>query len=357
MTTADLARLWRSYADTGAGPDSPIHRAISHTVAADPALLGVVAAIPPDTHHPNHIFAAVRFLMLGGLDHALADAYAARDVDASTREFKEFVLAHREEIEDVLRTRRIQTNEVGRVAVIAPALRHVQRLVGGPLGLLDVGASAGLNLLVDEIGVDYGSFRSGPDVGCGLSCAVEGPLSPFAVDDLEIGWRMGLDRAPIDPADEQDARWLLSCVWIDQPDRIARLRVALEMARSRQRTIVTGDAVDGLADALNRIPRAVEPVVLTSWVMFYLPPDRRRAFEDALAHAGRPVWWVSLEHPGVVDIPRPSEQPDDEVTPSAIGLIRLGDGHPLRGFLGWAHPHGRRLRWQPPPTDDAWLLP
>jgi len=97
-----LEELWRTYADTGPADDAPIYRAIAHSVAGDPELLAVAGAAPPETHHPNHLLAAVRFLMLGGLEHPLAVAYEDGDVGGAVVAFRAFVLEHRDEVLEVL---------------------------------------------------------------------------------------------------------------------------------------------------------------------------------------------------------------------------------------------------------------
>ena len=65
-------------------------------------------------------------------------------------------------------------------------------------------------------------------------------------EDLELAWRGGLDRSPIDLSDEASARWLLSCVWPEQRERVSRLERAIELARDQPWTVVRGDAVADL---------------------------------------------------------------------------------------------------------------
>ena len=347
-----LDALWRTYADTGPAEDAPTYRAIAHSVADDPDLLAVAAAAPPATHHPNHLLAAVRFLLLGGLDHPLADAYANGEIDRAVVQFRSFVFDHRDAILDVLAHRRVQTNEVGRSAVIAPALAWVAS-ARGPLGLLDVGTSAGLNLLVDRTRVqripadETGAEPAAESDVLVLPCEVTGSPPPAEPPAYHLSWRLGLDRSPIDLDDEASTRWLVSCVWIDQHDRIERLAAAIELARRFPAPVRQGDAVASLPDTIAEAPADIHLVVLTTWVAFYLDGRERLAFTEALAGAGRPVTWLSLEHPGVVDLPAPPTPREAQIVPSVLGAVSFpGDGRPPnREVLGWAHPHGRWLDW------------
>ena len=341
--------MWRLYADTGAGSDAPTYRAIAHMVAGDEELLDVVRATPLDAHHPNHLFAAARFLMLGGLEHPLAAAYESGSTDEACSQFRAFVRQHRAALIEVLQTRRVQTNEVSRVGVIAPALAHARRQVDVPLALVEVGASAGLNLLVDLCAVDYGAFSTGEtDSPLQLSCDCVTVPPQFSMSDLEIDWRMGLDRSPIHADNEADSRWLLSCVWVDQPERMERLATALAMARATPSPLVAGDAVTALTGVVTQVPDHLHLVVLTSWVAFYLSREQRLAFEEALAGAARPITWISLEHPGVVRDLDLSQPPiDQDIAASVIAAVSFDGGAAVsREVLGWAHPHGRWLDWR-----------
>lgn len=345
MARDQLADLWAYHADAAIGDDAPIYRAIAHAVSRDPAVLEIARRTHPDAHHPNHLFGAVRFLLLGGVEDELAEAYLGGDAASAVDLFGRFVRRYADDIVEVLQERRTQTNEVGRVGVIGPALRHVAAGHPEGIGLLDVGASGGLNLLVDRVGCDYGDFRTIADPPLEVTTTLETTLEPFEPSDLRIAWRGGLDRAPIDLADEASARWLTACVWPEQRERVVRLESAIALARTQEWSVRTGDAVDDLAATAAAIPAELHAVVLTSWVVFYFDLGQRAAFERALAGLGRPVSWVSLEHPGVVDVPTPDPERDG-VDPSAIGLVTFDGDRVERRFLGWAHPHGRWLDWR-----------
>lgn len=121
-----------------------MYRAIATGIADDPELLAVVAEAPEEAHHPGVLLGSVRYLLAGGVDHPLADIYAARSDDDVVAAFRSFVLEHRIQISELMRVRRVQTNEIARSAVLAPVVREVQRRHDLPVRLIDVGTSAGL---------------------------------------------------------------------------------------------------------------------------------------------------------------------------------------------------------------------
>src|SRR3954447_23979721 len=142
---AALADIWRYVADTACRDYSPLYDRICRTVAADDAVLALVLEAPPAGHFPNVLLGAVHYLLLGGLDHPLAAVYAGEsDADPGPL-FVDVCLTHRAEIVELLATRHTNTNEVGPAAVLGHALTAVADRVGVPLGLVDVGCSAGLN--------------------------------------------------------------------------------------------------------------------------------------------------------------------------------------------------------------------
>lgn len=122
-----------------------------------------------------------------------------------------------------------QTNEVGRAAALLGGLRHVAAETRLPIRLVEVGASAGLNLRADWFCVpgpagSYGDRRS-PVV---LSGGWLGDPPPEG--RILIVERTGGDLAPIDPLTADGRLRLTAYIWPDQAERLARLRGALAIA-------------------------------------------------------------------------------------------------------------------------------
>jgi hypothetical protein len=349
----DLAAIWLYVADSSCRGYAPLYDRICRTVAESDAVLDLVEEAPPRGHNPVLLLAAVHFLLLGGLDDPLAAVYRGEsDADPGPL-FVDLCLRQREALLPLLATEQVNTNEVGRTAVMAPALTTVAERLGQPLGHVDVGCSAGLNLLADRYRLDYGSAgATGPeDAVVRVECAIVGGTPPIAPVLPVIGARIGLDQAPTDVRDPRQAQWQLACVW-PETGRLARTRRALDEARRSSLTLVRGDAVEEVGRLIADLPSEVTAVVTTTWVVAYFSAEQRAGFSDALAAASaeRPVAWISAEQQGVVDLLPADAAPSDAqgVEWSALGLVTYRAGRPEPELLGYVHPHGSGLDWRAP---------
>lgn len=348
MAADEVVRSFRRFSQASG---SPLYATLSATAADHGDVAGLLAAAPPTQQSPVLLFAAVHALLLAEPDQRLAQWYpnivgAARPDDPSL----EFVRLCRERADDLrvtIASRSTQTNEVGRCAFVLPALGRLAAEVG-PLALLDVGASAGLNLLVDQYDYRYdpgGELRTGSPVL--LEAGTRGPV-PVPRHHPPIAARLGLDRSPIDVTDDAQARWLEACVWPDQVHRFHRLAGAIELARRSPPPLIAGDAVDDLSASIGRLGPAGHPVVLTSWVLNYLPQDRRDRFvaELDLMGRGRDLSWVFAESPDAAPgLPVPDALAGSELT--ELVVVRWRGGRRRIHHLATVHPHGRWLHWDP----------
>jgi hypothetical protein len=345
-----VRKAWRSLADTSCRTYSPLYDEICRTVARDDGLLEVLASAPPEARDPVLVLAAVHFMLLGGLDHPLAAVYAGASSVEPGPLFADLCREHRDDLLRLLPTRHVNTNEVGRSALLGPALTLVAARHGAPLAHLDVGCSAGLNLLGDRYLLDYGpaGVTGTADAPVRIECEVVGGTPPIAPGLPRVVRRVGLDRAPVDVHDGEDVRWLLACVWPDTR-RMERTVAALAEARRTPLTLLEGDAVDDVQAALVLLPDDAVAVVTTTWVTTYLPPAARAGFRAALAAASRrrTIAWVSVEAPGVVKGVGGDTRGDVwGVEASVLGLVTFVDGDARPELLGLVHPHGSTLEWR-----------
>jgi hypothetical protein len=244
---------------------------------------------------------------------------------------------------------------VGRCAALLPAFAAIAaQEPARPLALVEVGASAGLNLRFDRYRVEYAPTGPAGELGSEvhLACTVRSDGFPLPVAPLVVA-RLGLDVAPLDARDDRDGRWLLACIWADDLPRFERLSQALVGARVDPPEVRRGDAVDDLTDVVDSAcaqagDRDVRLVVFHSWAITYLQAERRREFAERVAEAarGRDLSWLIVEQRELVpELPFP-EEPARK--PGATELVEVvhRDGHPAARRLGEMHPHGRWLDWQ-----------
>jgi hypothetical protein len=247
-----LADHFRGLAATVERDGGVIYPAICRGVADNPRVLSLLDDTPLPQRRPLLLLAAVHFLLLSGVDHPLAAYYDtvaavrgtpfrafAGDVSAL---FTAFCEEYRRELKHVIATRTTQTNEVGRCTALLPGLCHIARLYDWdvPLSLLDLGTSAGLNLLFDDYAYTYRSaandgVRTAGKVGSPVSieCSARDDVSSLPELRLPtVDQRVGLDLSPLDPFSDDDVLWLLACQWPDNPTRFGRLRGALSNVRA-----------------------------------------------------------------------------------------------------------------------------
>jgi len=281
---------------------SPLYASLCRDAAEDPAVLDLASAVPEDRQAPHLLLAAVHYLLDQQHDHRLAQYY--QSIVADPREpddecfpaFREFCLDHADDIRPLLRTRRTQTNAVRRSAVLYPAIAQVARATDGPLALVELGPSAGLNMLFDRYRYDYDGLVVGnSDSPITIESSVRRGDPPLPETPPAIRSRVGLDRHPLDVTDEADRDWLRALVWPEHEERRAVLDGALTVARDDPPAVIEGDMLDDLPTALDEIPSDVPVCVVNTLVLYQVPAELNEALTTVLeAHmAERPLHWLT----------------------------------------------------------------
>lgn len=209
-----IAQVYLDFAEREAHGVSPTYERLCWAVSRDPEVLALLDTAA--RRQPNLLFAVVR--LLGG------------PVDDPV-EFRDFVVRRWPVIEPQLRTRTTQTNEPGRCALLVPVLAALPQ----PLGLLEVGASAGLCLYPDRYRYRYGPHVVG-ERGPVIDCDAQGLSPPRRLP--EVVWRAGLDLNPLDVTDPEDRAWLEALIWPEHDHRRERLRAAAEIAAAEPPLLV-----------------------------------------------------------------------------------------------------------------------
>ncbi len=334
----------------------PLYGQIASAVADDAAVRDLLLEAPTEQRQPVLLMAVIHHLLLCGAEHRLARWYPTvggrTDADGDPYDdFRDFVLSRRAEVTELLATRSTQTNDIGRCAVLRPAWTVVAEEVAVPLGLVELGASAGLNLLLDRWAYAYspdGPRYGDPTRDVLVEAHSRGNAVP-ALGPVTFGSRVGIDLHPISVCDDEAARWLMACVWTEQLSRFERLRAAIEAARTDPPRLLAGDIVDKLPAAAAAVPENQHLAVQNSWVLNYLPPGARERLVAVFDEIGsaRDLSWVSMESPeavpGLAFPPRPDGSEDDSATVAVLSTWRNGRKAVRR--LADSHPHGSWLHW------------
>jgi hypothetical protein len=259
------------------------------------------------------------------------DADALWDAVAAT------IRAHDEKLTKFLGTPP-QTNEVSRAGILLGGLLNVAARWQLPLSLIEIGASAGLNLNFDHFLYDLGEARiwGDPQSPVRIKSDWRGKLPPLNAT-LKIAARIGNDQNPLSPTRVDDRRRLLAYVWPDQADRLKRLEAALDIAAKHPVEIVKEDAGKFLASCLVRKARdGVARVVFHTIVLQYASEETRAAINATLATAGgrateeAPLARFSMEH----------EKPD---APATVRLTLWPGGE--ERIIGQCDSHGTWIEW------------
>lgn len=332
-----------------AATSSPLYESLCRIAADDPALRELAATAPADRNRPAVFLAAVHYLLLRGVDHPLAEYYSSvvadpRDPDADLGPaLRDFCETHAGDLRSLLATRRTQTNSVRRSAVLYPAFARVDAETDGPLALVELGPSAGLNLCFDRYRYDYdGRAVGAPDSPVTIRTAVRGGRDPPLPDrPPSVRSRVGIDLRPMDLTDGDDRAWLRALIWPEHADRRRALADAIEAVREDPPRIVEGDLVEDLPAVLDGIPTDVPVCVYSTLVLYQVSADTRARLGSLLREwaAERPLHWLASG-----DI----ADPDDGIR---MEWTRAVDGAVRTDLLATYEQHGRWIEWRDESTD------
>jgi hypothetical protein len=234
--------------------------------------------------------------------------------------------------------RPLQTNEVGRSAVLMGGLRHVVAEHAMPLRLCEIGASGGLNLLADRFCYvdEDGKAHGDEDSPVRLHGAWRGRRPPEAT--VEVVERLGSDLAPVDVSTQTGRLTLLSYVWPDQAARLQRLRDAFRVAAKTPVQVRRQSARDFVADL--RLSDGATTVLWQSVMWQYLSRADQQAVAARLEELGgqatrrRPFAHLTFE----------PQRRSPGSGPEFVAVLRTWPGG-VRRILATAAPHGLPTVW------------
>ncbi|WP_158220279.1 DUF2332 domain-containing protein [Kineosporia sp. A_224] len=310
-----LVEQLRAHAGFCAASGAPLYAELMTGMAQDLEVGGPTAEVFAGHERPP-VGDVLQLRMLGGLHRIVLTRRAPllatyyRSVggeaapDGAWGVARDVVAAHVDELREALAVPP-QTNEPGRAAALAVGLQAAALVHGRTdVRLLEVGASAGLNLNVDRFRVtaadgDPAHVWGPADSPVDLTGSVLGGWPP-PVDGLRVVERRGCDLAPVDACSAEGRLRLTSFVWPDHAERHRRLAGALALAAEHPVVVDRADAVAWLRDRLREAAAdGVLTVVWHSVFVQYLDDATRSALWSAVDDASvrMPVAHLSLEAP------------------------------------------------------------
>jgi hypothetical protein len=291
-----------------------LYARVCRELAGDPRVAGVAPDLEWDL--PLRLLGGLHYLVLGG--------------DASWDDLAAALERHGPFLRRWCAEQEVQTNEVQRSWALCPAFLSLDD--GRPFDLLELGPSAGLNLLWDRYAYRYSSGTWGSGA---LELSGDDRLPPPASlfsRSVRVVRRRGVDLSPIDVTTPEGARVLQAFVWPDQAGRLERLRRAIDVARHDPPELTRGDYVAELPSLLRDRVEGAQLVVFQTASTMYLDRGGAENMRAALHEAGgeEPLVFVTT-----------GRAPDDDGF--ALEVERFPDGAPER--VAVFDFHGEWLDW------------
>ncbi len=306
------------------------------------ALVGAWPGTPRADVVALRLAGALHAAVLMGRDPALAAVYpAARPdwrIEAVWPLARDFLERERTWVANFIRSAP-QTNEVRRsIALLAGFLAFAAQY-HGPFDMLEIGASAGLNLNWDRFRYETKTWSWGEPSPVTVSTDWRG-LPPASAAALQVRHRAACDLGPLDIADPLHRLQLRAYIWPDQPDRLARFDGAVALAREAGVKVERADAAEWIARKLAARAPDAATIVYHSVFLQYPPRETQAAIIAAIEQAGAratrdaPLAWVRLEPEALLDSVRDS-------TRMVVDLVTWPGGE--RRILGYTDGHVRAV--------------
>ena len=232
-----------------------------------------------------------------------------------------------------------QTNEAGRSSnFIAAMLWLAEQGMPPKFECLEIGSSAGINLMLNRYHYDLGGVQVGPEPGA-MRFKPDWTGSPPPDRAIEIVSTRGCDVAPVDLTDPVQALRLKAYIWPEHSVRFERMGAAIVEAAKPPPDLVQMNAAEFTeAELVKPQAEGTTRVLMHSIVWQYVPEDQKARVTAAMEAAGaratpeRPLAWISLEANRVLHI--------HEMT------VRYWPGGAVPVTVTRAHPHGASIEWK-----------
>lgn len=262
MTQAEIAQRFQTFAERECRDSSPFYEYLSQEIAQNPTILALCRHARDGQPIPNLLFGAVHYLLLKGIDHPLAAYYPSvteqpKPFAESFADFESFCQTYEANLIQLLAQRLVQTNEVRRCTYLYPVFGQIHQQTNRPLALLEIGTSAGLQLLFDQYAYDYGTGETvgNPATRLHLTSVIEGTGTPtLPKTPPPVTMRTGLDLNIVDLTDADEQLWLKALIWTEHRERLEMFEAAARYVDESALELVEGDGIQLLKRYATQTP-------------------------------------------------------------------------------------------------------
>ncbi|MBA2176308.1 DUF2332 domain-containing protein [Halobacillus locisalis] len=339
MDLTSLSERFHDFARKECEGSSDLYEKLASQVAKDDEVLELCSSARVGQPVPNLLLGSVHYLLLKGTHHHLKEYYPSvvhepKEDSRLFEAFKDFCFENREELKLLLKTKLVQTNEVRRCAYLYPVFNYIYQQTNKPLSLIEIGSSAGLQLLWDQYAYSYGESElyGNQNSYVHLTSGVrQGELPRRFLSKIPpVHDRQGLDLHISDVTSVEDYLWLKALIWPEHKDRRTNFEDAVKQLRINPPQLTEGDGVSLLTEVVKDIPPHTTICVFHTHVANQMPETSKQELMQKVNELGK-----------VRDIFHVYNNIDDR----KLHVDSVLNGHVEHRTMGETDGHGRWFDW------------
>lgn len=296
MLHTQISERFKNFAIKECQGSSSLYEYLSLKIAEDEEILALSSYARRGQPIPNMLFGAVHYLLLKGAEHSLKNYYPSivelpNDKEDSFTPFRSFCQLYRDEIISILKTKLVQTNEVRRCGYLYPCFSHIYSLTNKPLSLIEIGTSAGFQLLWDKYRYSYDAhtYYGNRTSNVKIHTEIKGDNIPQMLDNSPpVMQRFGLDLHINDVTVKEDSLWLSALIWPEHEERRALFEQAVGCIENYKDeiTLIEGDGVELLLRLAEQIPLDTTLCIFHTHVANQMPKEIRQKLLNQVSQIG-----------------------------------------------------------------------
>lgn len=295
MDKSQLSVIFTTFANIECKGSSQLYEYISLKISEDNEILELCSNAQTGQPVPNLLFGTVHYLLLKGTVHPLKEYYPSltkysRKIDEETFiYFKDFCRINRTEIILLLKSKLVQTNEVRRCAYLYPIFSLIYNKVKKPLSLIEIGTSAGLQLLLDKYSYSYGDNQMYGDKNSPVHITSEikqGSIPSILLESPPVASKIGIDLHISDLRNSEDYLWLKSLIWTEHEERLKLFESAARYFKENPVELIEGDGITLLPDVVKNLPENTMICIFHTHVANQLPEVLKYELLDTIKKIG-----------------------------------------------------------------------